>query len=73
MVIIPPEQMWVDANFKETQLDNIRIGQAVQLSSDVYGKEVIYSGKVAGFSAGTGSAFALVAFSCPWSRLIYLV
>jgi membrane fusion protein (multidrug efflux system) len=60
MAVIPPEQMWVDANFKETQLANIRIGQTVHLTSDVYGKDVVFSGKIAGFSAGTGSAFALL-------------
>ena len=60
MAIIPPEQMWVDANFKETQLDHLRIGQPVTLTSDLYGKDVVYQGKIAGFSAGTGSAFALL-------------
>jgi membrane fusion protein (multidrug efflux system) len=60
MVVIPPEQMWVDANFKETQLDNVRLEQAVKLTADVYGSDVVYHGKVAGFAAGTGSAFALL-------------
>lgn len=60
MAIVPPEQMWVDANFKETQLDHVRLGQTVKLTADLYGKDVLYHGKVAGFAAGTGSAFALL-------------
>ena len=60
MAIVPPEQMWVDANFKETQLAHVRLGQSVTLISDLYGKDVVYHGKVAGFAAGTGSAFALL-------------
>ncbi|MEB4592849.1 HlyD family efflux transporter periplasmic adaptor subunit [Candidatus Thiothrix sp. Deng01] len=60
MAIVPPEQMWVDANFKETQLDDVRIGQPVKLTADLYGGSVQYHGKVAGFAAGTGSAFALL-------------
>lgn len=60
MAIIPPEQMWVDANFKETQLADVRIGQPVKLTADLYGSDVVYHGKIAGFAAGTGSAFALL-------------
>lgn len=60
MAIIPPEQMWVDANFKETQLADVRIGQSVKLTADLYGSDVVYHGKIAGFAAGTGSAFALL-------------
>jgi membrane fusion protein (multidrug efflux system) len=60
MSIVPPEQMWVNANFKESQLGDIRIGQPVTLSADVYGKSVRYSGRVVGQDAGTGSAFALL-------------
>jgi membrane fusion protein (multidrug efflux system) len=60
MSIVPPEQMWVNANFKESQLGEIRIGQPVTLSADVYGKSVRYSGRVIGQDAGTGSAFALL-------------
>lgn len=60
MVVIPPEQMWVDANFKETQLDDVRIGQSAKLTADLYGSGVVYHGKIAGFAAGTGSAFALL-------------
>jgi membrane fusion protein (multidrug efflux system) len=60
MSIIPLNQLWVDANFKEVQLRNIRIGQPVTLTADVYGKKVEYKGKVAGMGAGTGAAFALL-------------
>jgi membrane fusion protein (multidrug efflux system) len=60
MSIVPPEQMWVNANFKESQLGEIRIGQPVTLSADVYGKSVHYTGRVIGQDAGTGSAFALL-------------
>ncbi|MCJ0762561.1 efflux RND transporter periplasmic adaptor subunit [Variovorax terrae] len=60
MSIIPLKQVWVDANFKEVQLRNIRIGQPVTLTADVYGKKVEYKGTVAGLGAGTGAAFALL-------------
>jgi membrane fusion protein (multidrug efflux system) len=60
MSIIPLQQVWVDANFKEGQLRKIRIGQPVTLTADVYGKKVEYHGKVEGLGAGTGSAFALL-------------
>ncbi len=60
MSIIPLSQVWVDANFKEVQLRNIRIGQPVKLTADVYGTKVEYTGTVAGLGAGTGAAFALL-------------
>jgi membrane fusion protein (multidrug efflux system) len=60
MSIVPLQQVWVDANFKEVQLRKIRIGQPVTLLADVYGKKVEYRGKVAGMGVGTGSAFALL-------------
>jgi membrane fusion protein (multidrug efflux system) len=60
MSIVPPEQMWVNANFKESQLRQIRIGQPVELVADVYGKSVRYAGRVIGQEAGTGSAFSLL-------------
>ncbi|MRD47886.1 HlyD family efflux transporter periplasmic adaptor subunit [Caenimonas koreensis DSM 17982] len=60
MSIIPLNQLWVDANFKEVQLRKIRLGQPVKLTADVYGKRVEYKGTVAGLGAGTGSAFALL-------------
>lgn len=60
MSIIPLNQVWVDANFKEVQLRHIRIGQPVKLTADVYGRKVEYKGTVAGLGAGTGAAFALL-------------
>lgn len=58
MVVVPLHDLWVDANFKENQLKDIRIGQAVTLTSDLYGDKVVFHGKVIGLSAGTGSAFS---------------
>jgi membrane fusion protein (multidrug efflux system) len=60
MTVVPLDQVWVDANFKEGQLPNLRAGQPVQVVADAYGGSVVYHGKVAGFGAGTGSAFALL-------------
>ncbi|MGU0044430.1 HlyD family secretion protein [Escherichia coli] len=50
--------MWVDANFKETQIANMRIGQPVTITTDIYGDDVKYTGKVVGLDMGTGSAFS---------------
>ena len=58
MAIVPLDGVWVDANFKEVQLKRMRIGQPVTLTADVYGSSVTYHGRIEGFSAGTGSAFA---------------
>ncbi len=58
MAIVPLDGVWVDANFKEVQLQHMRIGQPVELRADVYGSSVRYHGRVVGFSAGTGSAFS---------------
>ena len=60
MSIVPLSQVWVDANFKEVQLRNIRLGQPVKLTADLYGKKIEYTGKVAGLGVGTGAAFALL-------------
>jgi membrane fusion protein (multidrug efflux system) len=60
MTVVPLGGVWVDANFKESQLQNLRIGQPVALEADVYGRKVEYHGKVAGLGAGTGSAFSLL-------------
>ena len=60
MAVIPLDQLWIDANFKETQLHNMRIGQPVDIESDIYGSSVKYSGTVDSIGAGTGSAFALL-------------
>ncbi|MCG8156464.1 multidrug efflux MFS transporter periplasmic adaptor subunit EmrA [Brenneria goodwinii] len=60
IAVVPAHHIWVDANFKETQLENIRIGQRVTVVSDMYGDNVKYSGKVVGMDMGTGSAFSLL-------------
>jgi membrane fusion protein (multidrug efflux system) len=60
MSVVPLDQVWVDANFKEVQLRNIRIGQPARLTADLYGKKVEYRGHVAGLGVGTGAAFALL-------------
>jgi membrane fusion protein (multidrug efflux system) len=57
---VPLDQVWVDANFKEGQLKNMRPGQPATLTADLYGGKIKYHGKVAGFGAGTGGAFALL-------------
>lgn len=60
MAIVPLDQLWVDANFKEVQLRQMRIGQPVTLEADLYGSKVEYRGRIVGLSAGTGSAFSLL-------------
>jgi membrane fusion protein (multidrug efflux system) len=60
LVLIPEDEMWVDANFRETQLKHLRIGQRASVVADVYGSAVQFHGRVAGVSAGTGAAFALL-------------
>jgi len=60
MVVVPIQSAYVDANFKEVQLAKVRPGQPVKLTSDLYGKDVVYHGTVVGFSGGTGAAFSVV-------------
>jgi membrane fusion protein (multidrug efflux system) len=60
MTVIPLHSLWVDANFKEVQLRNLRIGQKAEVRSDLYGGAFIFHGRVQGMSAGTGAAFALL-------------
>jgi membrane fusion protein, multidrug efflux system len=60
MLIVPVNQLYVDANFKEGQLTRVKVGQPVTLKSDLYGGDVEYHGKVVGLSGGTGSSFALI-------------
>ena len=60
MTIVPVGAVYVDANFKEGQLERVRPGQPVELKSDLYGSNVVYHGRVTGFAGGTGSAFALI-------------
>lgn len=60
MTIVPLEQVWIEANFKETQLTKMRIGQPVDVHADLYGSDVRYDGRVASLGMGTGSAFSLL-------------
>ena len=60
MTVVPLEQLWVEANFKETQLEKMRIGQPVELESDLYGGDVTFHGHVTSLGLGTGSAFSLL-------------
>jgi membrane fusion protein (multidrug efflux system) len=60
MSIVPLDDVWVDANFKEVQLRTMRVGQPVTLTADLYGGGVKFHGRLAGFAAGSGSAFALL-------------
>jgi membrane fusion protein (multidrug efflux system) len=60
MAIVPLDQVWVDANFKEPQLATMRVGQSAVLKADLYGNKIEYHGTVSGFGAGTGSAFSLL-------------
>lgn len=60
MAVVPLERLWVDANFKEAQLRDMRIGQPARVSADLYGGRVEFRGHIAGLAAGTGGAFALL-------------
>ena len=60
LTVIPLNVLWVDANFKEVQLRHLRLGQPVQVRSDLYGSAFLYHGQVQGMAAGTGAAFALL-------------
>ncbi len=60
MAVVPLDEVWVDANFKETQLNDMRIGQSVTLTSDLYGEEVEFHGTVESLGIGTGSAFSIL-------------
>lgn len=60
LAIVPVQEMHVDANFKEVQLEKVRIGQPVKLHADIYGSSITYHGTVEGFSGGSGSAFSAI-------------
>ncbi len=60
LAVVPLDNVWVDANFKEVQLQNMRVGQPVTVTADIYGGKVTYHGHVEGLGAGSGSAFALL-------------
>ncbi|MBA2817271.1 multidrug efflux MFS transporter periplasmic adaptor subunit EmrA [Candidatus Pantoea persica] len=60
MAVVPATNLWIDANFKETQLAGMRIGQPATVVADIYGDDMVYHGKVVGLDMGTGSAFSLL-------------
>jgi membrane fusion protein (multidrug efflux system) len=60
MAVVPLDSVWVDANFRETQLQHLRVGQPVTVTADVYGKGVVFHCKVLGLGAGSGNAFSLL-------------
>ncbi|TCW00462.1 efflux RND transporter periplasmic adaptor subunit [Biostraticola tofi] len=60
MAVVPLDQVWIDANFKETQLLQMRIGQPVEIEADLYGSDIAYRGKIESLGVGTGSAFSLL-------------
>lgn len=60
MIIVPMDQIWVDANYKESQLGKMRIGQPAKLTSDIYGSGVVYHGEVIGIGAATGSVLSVL-------------
>jgi membrane fusion protein (multidrug efflux system) len=60
LAVVPLDDVWVDANFKEGQLERMRAGQPVTVHTDLYGRDVSYHGHVVGIAAGSGNAFALL-------------
>jgi membrane fusion protein (multidrug efflux system) len=60
MAVVPLDSLWVDANFRETQLQHLRVGQPVTITADVYGGKTLFHGKVLGLGAGSGNAFSLL-------------
>lgn len=60
LAIIPPDQMWITANFKEIQLAKMKIGQPVKMRADIYGDDVVYHGTIIGIGGGTGSVFSVL-------------
>lgn len=60
LAIVPLDQIWVDANFKEVQLKHLRIGQPVKVTSDMYGRSVVFHGKLIGLTGGTGAVFSVL-------------
>ncbi len=60
LTIVPLDQLWVEANFKESELRDIRVGQPATIEADMYGNKVVFHGRVMGLAAGTGSAFSLL-------------
>ncbi|KUR80954.1 hemolysin D [Novosphingobium sp. FSW06-99] len=60
MAVVPLDSLWIDANFRETQLADLRVGQPVAIKADIYGRAITFHGKVLGLGAGSGNAFALL-------------
>lgn len=60
MSVVPVDQVWVNANFKESQIEDLRIGQPVELRADAYSRDIVFHGTIVGLDAGTGSAFSLM-------------
>ncbi|MFC3657358.1 HlyD family efflux transporter periplasmic adaptor subunit [Xanthomonas hyacinthi] len=60
MAVVPLDGLWIDANFKEVQLDGICPGQPATVTADIYGRHVIYHGRVSDIEAGSGASFALL-------------
>ncbi|KVN85171.1 HlyD family efflux transporter periplasmic adaptor subunit [Burkholderia ubonensis] len=60
MSVVQLNRLWIDANFKEGRIRHMRVGQPVEIVSDLYGSRIVYRGRVQGFSAGTGSAFSML-------------
>ena len=60
MAVVPLDRVWVDANYRETQLGELRIGQPAMIRTDIYGKKIVFHGHVLGLGAGSGNAFALL-------------
>ena len=73
MAVVPATNLWIDANFKETQLAHMRIGQPATVISDIYGDDVKYTGKVVGLDMGTASAFSLLPAQNPTGNWIKVV
>ena len=60
MAVVPLDSLWIDANFRETQLADLRVGQPVAIKADIYGRAITFHGRVLGLGAGSGNAFALL-------------
>jgi len=60
MALVPLDQIWVDANFREVSLKNLRIGQPMELHADIYGRSIKFHGYVVGLNPGTGSVFSIL-------------
>jgi len=60
MAVVPLQRLWIDANFRETQLKDLRIGQPVEVVTDAFGDDVVFHGHIQGVGAGSGNAFALL-------------